>query len=446
MLCQNINLIPKTVRLVHIIHILQHWRINENFSMLIQGPFILNGNEFMLDSLLEFAAAKLKDSSTPTWESDLYQFITRFFDEEQSLVQQTSGSTGEPKSIPLHRDAMLVSAQRTLDHFGLKDGDSALLCLPVQYIAGKMMVVRALLGGMNLVTVEPSGNLAGVLEELPYKVVNKVPDKIVEKVPDKDEEDSTGASPETGVPGPEGIIDFAAMVPLQVYELLKTPEIFNRIRKLIIGGGEIAPSMRKSIRTIKGTEIFETFAMSETYTHFATRRINLSGTEPEDSFQVMEGVHIRLDKRGCLVIDIPGVTDGPVTTNDLAEITGPRSFRWLGRLDNVIKTGGIKVIPETIEAVVKELTGREAVVLPVPDTRLGQKLLLVIEGEAETAGDQGTAGDQVKHSTDTELINALRQHFPKHEVPREVRYLPEFPRNRSMKVDRAAIRRALGID
>lgn len=456
--------------------------------MLIRGPFILNGKRYSRASLLQFASAQMNDPGAPAWKIALYQFISDLFDKEKPLVQQTSGTTGEPKSIVLKREAMLVSAQRTLDHFGLKPGDAALLCLPVQYIAGKMMVVRALLGGLNLVTVEPSGNLAGTLE--------KALDKILEK--DMNESSRTR---ETGL---EDHIDFAAMVPLQVYELLKSPGIFSRIRKLIIGGGEIDPSMRKMLRTIQGTEIYETFAMSETYTHFATRRLNApgnggypkeqhafredsknpgmgksriepsgtgtedhghdsirpgsrnAGTEPEDSFQVMDGARTTLDERGCLVVDIPGVTSGPVISNDLAELTGSGSFKWLGRIDNVIKTGGIKVIPETIEAVVKELTGREAVVLPVSDTRLGQRLLLVIEGsplperEKNPSGDSPgygeSTGDKVKNSPEAHLMKSLQPHLAKHELPKEVRYLPEFPRNSSMKVDRAAIQRVLGID
>jgi O-succinylbenzoic acid--CoA ligase len=162
----------------------------------------------------------------------------------------------------------------------------------------------------------------------------------------------------------------------------------------------------------------------------------------EHSFQVMDGVKAELDERGCLVVDIPGVTGGPVVSNDLAEITGPRSFRWLGRLDNVIKTGGIKVIPETIEVVVKELTGWEAVVLPVPDPRLGQKLLLVLEG---TGKEPASAGSSELQERD-HITEALKDRLAAHEVPKEIRVLTEFPRNRSMKIDRKEIRKLLDLD
>ncbi len=448
--------------------------------------FILNYKHYTRESLLKFAVEKInapgsagpqgtqgatgteETDNTPHvsgWEKELYQFISDLLNEEKTLVQQTSGTTGEPKSFVLKRDAMLVSAQRTLDHFGIKTGDSALLCLPVQYIAGKMMVVRALAGGLNLVTIEPTGNPGNALLQQGLRVV------------------------------------FAAMVPLQVYELLKTPEAFRKIGTLIVGGGEIDPGVRKKIQKLDGIKIYETFAMSETYTHFATRRLNESASENssiemkrtggdasiseekktgvdvkvheqeqslknakvsdmkkagkdmnippgkstevpcKQSFQVMEGVIVELDERGCLVVDIPGVTDGPVVSNDLAEITGPRSFRWLGRLDNVIKTGGIKVIPETIEGVVKELTGRNVVVLGVPDRRLGQKLVLVVEG----AGKETASSTHAGPLHPDHIIEALKTRLAAHEVPKEIRFLPEFPRNRSMKIDRKEIRRRVDM-
>ncbi len=430
----------------------------------------MNNTRYTRESLLRFAAEKInaagsagrdrspgiqkKTTLTPAWELELFRFIIDFFSEEKTLVQQTSGTTGEPKTFTLNRDSMRNSAKRTLDHFGLKSGNAALLCLPVQYIAGKMMVVRALIGGLNLMTIEPSGNPGQALLQQKMQV------------------------------------DFAAMVPLQVYELLNTPAAFSQIGTLIIGGGEIDPIVRKKIQKLDGIKVYETFAMSETYTHFATRRLNESASENsssemkraggdasmseekksakgarmsgekqsasdvyiyeekrieaprEHSFQVMDGVIAELDERGCLVVDIPGVTGGPVVSNDLAELTGSRSFRWLGRLDNVIKTGGIKVIPETIEGVVKELTGMEAVVLPVPDRRLGQKLVLVLEG----------TGQETKASGPSELMNrdhiaeVLKSKLAAHEIPKEIRFLPEFPRNRSMKIDRKEIRQLLDLD
>lgn len=421
---------------------------------------ILNDTRYTREELLRLAVEKIKGADgntyiTPSWEADLYRFIIDFFNEEKTLFQQTSGTTGESKTIPLNREAMQISAQRTLEHFGLQPGDSALLCLPVQYIAGKMMVVRALVGGLNLVTTEPTGKLVNALKE----------------VLEKDEHEAHDLQKTTK-------IDFAAMVPLQVFELLKSPDAFSGIDTLIIGGGEIDPVLRQKIRRLKGISVYETFAMSETYTHFATRRMNESTLDnsytelrhagrdkdisiekqsekdvkmpeaqsaeaaTEDSFQIMDGVKAELDERGCLVVDIPGVTNGPVVSNDLAEFTGSRSFRWLGRLDNVIKTGGIKVIPETIEAVVKELTGREAVVLGVPDQRLGQKLVLVLEG----TGKEKESNSHPAPLKPDRIIEALQPRLATHEIPKEIRFLPEFPRNRSMKIDRNEIRQLLGMD
>jgi O-succinylbenzoic acid--CoA ligase len=409
---------------------------------MFEGPFHINGYTFSRESLLEYCngitdgltngmATGVKDGKIagldygktthmnagltesgerPEWKEKLYRFIADLLQEDHPIVQQTSGTTGDPKGYTLDRTAMLHSAQMTLSFFGLQPGNTALLCLPVDYIAGKMMVVRAFLGKLHLLTNEPSGN---PLDQLSQPV------------------------------------DFAAMVPLQVFEALKTPEKLNEtIGTLLIGGGEISETLRKEIGNLDRIQVYESFAMTETLTHFALRRLN--GPEADTLFNTLDGVTIGSDDRGCLTVTIEGITRGTIQTNDLVNIHAPRAFEWLGRYDNVIKSGGIKVIPEKIETIAREITGREAVVVPLPDNRLGQRLVLVLEGDepgnTDTSGNEtGKSGSFRKDSVTFEsLQEALKARLEKHEIPKEIRFLKKLPRNRSMKIDRLAVQRMTG--
>jgi O-succinylbenzoic acid--CoA ligase len=357
--------------------------------MHLKEPFTINNISYKKDELVKFAFDVLDKGKVDDWESDIYQFILAFLDEEVSIQQKTSGTTGDPKTIELKREAMIQSAKMTLDHFKLKKGDNALLCLPVQYIAGKMMVIRALLGGLNLVTVEPTSN--------PLKHNKKE-------------------------------IHFTAMVPLQVFQTMEDADRCKKVHKLIIGGGEIKQDLLDDIRKLKDIEVYETFAMSETCSHFAVRRLN--GKKPERKFSTLKGVEIAVDKRGCLLVDIKGITNGSVQSNDLIEITGKSKFRWLGRIDNVINSGGKKIIPEILEARIRSIINHELLIFGVPDSKLGQRLVLAVEADP-------------KRSPVSTWKTSLTQLLTKHEVPREIHCIPKFPRNKSMKVERLRVKKML---
>ncbi|MGW8314126.1 MAG: AMP-binding protein, partial [Bacteroidales bacterium] len=303
----------------------------------------------------------------------------------KTLEQYTSGTTGPPGKIPLVRESMVRSAENTLSFFGLGPGDRVLLCLPVRYIAGKMMVVRALVGGLDLVTVEPSGR---PLQSLTQPV------------------------------------NLAAMVPMQVYNTLQEGEDLSITGKLLIGGGEIHPALRDQLSGLKAPEVYESFGMTETYTHVALKRIN--GKDPDLLFRTMEGVSVSRDDRGCMVVGIEGVTPDPVVTNDLVEpAPDGKSFRWLGRVDNLISTGGIKVIPEVLEEQIRNRMGLDCLVLAEPDVQLGQRLVLMVEyPDPEPPLEQWYA--------------ILKDHLDAHEVPKRILIVNRIPRNSSFKADRLA--------
>jgi len=357
----------------------------------ISEPILIEGEVFTRNGLLDYCTEQAHDPGVPIWRKEVFAFIALFLDSsDRKIIQLSSGSTGDPKSFLLSREAMLLSAQRTLHFFKLKKGERVLLSLPVHYIAGKMMVVRALLGGLDLILTEPSSRPLYSLS---------------------------------------GSFSFAAMVPLQIEESLNHGDPLEKISKLLIGGGELHPASRVKLSSMASPEVYETFGMTETYTHFALKRIN--GHDPDSSFKLLEGVRIGLDSRACLEVEVPGITKGPLLTNDLVEINlQGDGFSWLGRFDNLINSGGIKIIPELLEEQVSECLGHECLVLPEPDRKLGSRLVLVVEFEGNDPPLE-------------EWKNLLRNRLSAYELPRKMITVKTLPRNPSMKPDRTSAQKLL---
>ncbi len=358
------------------------------------GLFRIDGNSFSTEDLRAHCHMMVHDCKNPDWYRKVFQFIERFLDPSSGpILQRSSGTTGDPGEYELVREAMETSAVKTLSYFNLEPGDRVLLCLPVDYIAGKMMVVRALLGGLELVLTEPSSR--------PLRSV-------------------------------EGNFSFVPMVPLQVAESFRAGDDLSRVGKLLIGGGELPASLKTLLMEFSMPQVYESFGMTETYTHFAIRRIN--GPNPDRSFRLLEGAVIQTDTRGCLVVDLPGITSGVVVTNDLVEIEkGGDMFKWLGRFDNVIKTGGIKVIPEILEERIGSLLGTAVLLLPVADEKLGEKLVLLVEDDML---------NNASHSVEkiAQWRSKLTSSLAPHEVPKLIIPVSEIPRNASFKPDRKAAR------
>ena len=334
------------------------------------------------ESLPSFCEAGIDSPSSTEWERDLYRFLLDWMDEGATILQRSSGTTGMRKDILLTKASMLGSARNTLDFFGLRPGDSALLCLPLDYIAGKMMVVRALAGGLDLILTDPSGN----------------------------------------PPIPDRRVDFCAMVPLQVANSLTAGAGLSRIGKLIIGGAEISAELEAALQ-VEPVEAWATYGMAETCSQVALRRVN--GPQPESDFTAMKGVGLELDERGCLAIDAVWI-GSRVQTNDIVRMTGPGVFRWLGRHDNLVNSGGVKIAPEELEALVAARLGRDCAMVGLPDALLGQRLVAVFEGDAQTP-------------TMEELAEALGPELPRKALPKEIIRIATIPRNASFKMDRRAL-------
>jgi O-succinylbenzoic acid--CoA ligase len=353
--------------------------------------FQLDGTSFTRDQLLECCRREAVKAEYPPWKTEVLEFVRLFLDPSLGEIsQKTSGTTGDPGTHLLKRESLVQSASRTLDFFKLSPGDSALHCLPMRYVAGKLMVVRALVGGLNLVLTEPSGRPLRDLKEP---------------------------------------VTFAAMVPLQIHESLLHGDDFGRISQLIIGGGKLSYSSVRQLAKQEQCAIYESFGMTETYTHFALKRIN--GPKPDRGFRVLEGVRIRRDQRNCLVVDVPGVTNGPVRTKDLVELDPSGTmFRWLGRYDHVINSGGIKIIPELLEQQIRIVIKQACLVLSEPDERLGNRLVLLVETSGQAPPLEA-------------WMETLRSILPSYELPKRIIPVLSIPRNPSMKMDRRAAQKFL---
>ena len=275
------------------------------------------------------------------------EFLAEWRDACPYVRVQTSGSTGEPKQMLVEKRRMLNSARITCDFLGLKPGDTALLCMSVDYIAGKMMVVRSLERGLRLLTVPPSGH--------PLQL-----------------------------PLPSERVDFAAMVPMQVYNTLQVPEERERLRQvrhLIIGGGAIDAALARELRAFPHA-VWSTYGMTETLSHIALRR--LSGPEATDWYTPFPSVDVSLNADGCLVVDAPAVCAETLVTNDMAELDG-RQFRILGRRDNVICSGGLKLQAEQLEQALAPHLRLPYIITKRPDAKFGEAVVLLTEGDVAQA-------------------------------------------------------------
>lgn len=264
------------------------------------------------------------------------------------MLVHTSGSTGEPKPMWVEKRRMVASARMTCDFLGLHEGDTALLCMSLDYIAGKMMVVRSLVRGLRLITVEPSGRpLAGVT----------------------------------------GQLDFAAMVPMQVWNSLQVAEERERlmtIGNLIVGGGAIDDRLAHELAGFPN-RVWSTYGMTETLSHIALRR--LSGPGATEWYTPLPGVGLSLTADSCLVIDAPAVHDGRLVTNDIAEMAPDGRFKILGRKDNVICSGGLKIQAEEVERLLRAHLREPFIITKRRDEKFGEVVVLLTESDVDAARD-----------------------------------------------------------
>ncbi|HTG65650.1 MAG TPA: AMP-binding protein [Flavobacterium sp.] len=336
----------------------------------IHNFFKFNGVHFDSNGLRIAAYYLIKEGNEH--EKAIGDFLLDWFDENPYIDLKTSGTTGAPKIIRKSKQALVNSALATGDFFELKPGDSALCCLPVQFIAGKMMLVRSFILGLAIDVVSPNSH--------PLATIDKE-------------------------------YDFVAMVPLQVQNSLNE---LHKVKKLIIGGAKMANSLENKLLNVS-TKVYETYGMTETITHIAAKKIG------ERAFSILPNVSISQNENDCLVIDAPQLSEERLFTNDLVQIINDNQFVLLGRIDNVVNSGGVKLIPEKIEEKLADAITSRFFVGGIPDADLGEKLVLLVEGEKQ------------------ELDESIFAVLDKYEKPKAVFFVPEFDTTESGKIKRKAI-------
>ncbi len=268
----------------------------------------------------------------------LQDFLSDWNNPSDTIDVQSSGSTGTPKVFQMEKKRMLASAKMTCDFLQLKPGDSALLCMSLDHIGAQMMVVRCIERDLRLIEVPATGHpLSSVSEK----------------------------------------IDFAAMVPIQVYNSLQIAEEKEKlkgIKHLIIGGGSIDEKMEKELQQFPNS-IWSTYGMTETLSHVALRKIN--GKDASYWYKPFDGVRIWANEENCLCIHAPYVCEEELTTNDIVEINEIGLFKVIGRKDNVINSGGIKIQIEKVENAIKALGEKEFAIGNCPDEKFGQIIVLL---------------------------------------------------------------------
>lgn len=322
---------------------------------------------------------------------EVYEWIREFQSDQQEFTLHTSGSTGTPKEVAVSRRALEFSATNTLDFFKLKAGDTALLCLPVKFIGGKMMVVRALLRRLNMLIVSATSN------------------------------------PMEHLCGDEAI-HFAAMTPMQVSKVISSDnaKLLNGIAHLILGGAPVSGGLEKQLQSFD-VHCYETYGMTETVSHVALRKLNAE----KEFHAVSMDIQFTTNPQNCLQIHAPYYSEDVILTNDVVELISPTSFRWLGRFDFVVNSGGIKVHPEEIERFLSPVIPHAFIVTGIPDEVLGEKLILIIET------------DQLSSDSTIRINKRLTEIPNPYHCPKAIRTLSQFARTENGKIQRHATRNLL---
>lgn len=324
---------------------------------------------------------KLSGDSSPFCR-EVKAFTDEWFENSSFITVQTSGSTGSPQARTIRKEYMRQSARLTCSYFGLQPGDKALLCMPVRFIAGKMMVIRALTAGLDLIIETPSSHPLADLKES---------------------------------------VRFAAMTPQQVYNTLQVEEETKRLQDieiLIIGGGSINKETEQRLADFPHA-VYATYGMTETLSHIALRRIN--GPDASFCYTPFPSVKLSLSPENTLIIDAPWVCDTILETNDIASLLPDGRFSILGRKDNVINSGGIKIQIEQLEELLHPIISVNFAITSVPHPEYGEAVVLLLE----------KGGDRAY----------LMETLPLYQRPKYIFETERIPLTGSGKTDRAACKR-----
>lgn len=326
------------------------------------------------------------------YEKDTRKFCESWISGQTEFEITTSGSTGKPKLISITRVQMQASTKQTAKAIDLKKGDVALVCINTHFIGGKMMLVRGLEIRMPLIIIPPIAN--------PLKFLN------------------------------ESVrIDFTAMVPYQLQSILEeSPDkinILNQMKAILLGGAPVGNQLAESIASLK-CPVYSTYGMTETVSHIALKRLN--GPERSDIFTTLPGIEIEVDTRNCLVIKGAVTNYTSLITNDVVKLINDRQFIWIGRSDNIINTGGIKIQIEELEKKVSNAFSQLNIsniffISGEPDEAFGTIIEIFIEGT-------------LKKNEKEKLEEIFKERLNKYEKPKKIIEVPKFDFTKSGKIDR----------
>ncbi len=337
------------------------------------------------------------DFSNKDYWGRTLEFCKEYLSGKATFPVVTSGSTGPPKQITLSRTQLQASANKTIQVLGLKSNYNALVCISVDHIGGKMMLVRGMELGMDLYLQQPS-------TEVKHRKLPK--------------------------------IDFIALVPVQLKNLVESElggDFLTNCKVTIVGGARLDTLIEQNLDRYPNP-IYHTFGMTETASHFALRLLN--GPNKQQHYQILPGIQMSLDKRGCLAVKGDITNNKLLITNDLVSIIDNNTFEWLGRKDQVINTGGYKVHPELLQSSIQRILDSSNIkvkhlVTDLPHPKWGQQVVLLLESQP------------LSKTLEQNLQTQLKQHLKAHEVPKQVKYLDAFPRTDSGKVDVLQIKKLL---
>ena len=352
----------------------------------VHDKFKLNGVNYTSQDLKQVALNLIKEGES--YEKANGSFLLEWLNDKDYIIVNTSGSTGKPKAIKLKKQVMVNSAIATGAFFNLKPVKRILHCLPSDYIAGKMMLVRALVLGLEVTTIAPKVKLT-FDRNINY--------------------------------------DFCALIPLQVPDILQQE---HNIDTIIIGGSKIPLKVLELIGT-SNSKCYETYGMTETITHVALRQLQSNTQQVQQYFTALPNVSFRENANSCLVIDAPKINDELVETNDIVRLKSKTQFKLLGRFDNVINSGGKKIHPEVVESKLQSIINDRFLIASEKDETLGEKVILIIESKE---------GNLEQVLTTIRKLDGL----DKHEMPKEVYYTSYFDETPTGKINRSkTIKRVL---
>jgi len=345
--------------------------------------YLINDNSYTKEELLKYAEM-LPFLDLPLWKQKIFRFMAEYLSDESTIEVQSSGTTGTPKKWKVAKEKMQISAAKTARYFNFKKGQDVLLVLPVDYIAGKMMIVRAFEHQLNLVYYEPKTN---------FLLQVKENEKFY----------------------------FCPITPAQAKVCLSDPSSAKKmknIQHILLGGAPVSASLINTIES-QSNQYYHSYGMTETLSHIALKKLNHPFSK---NFKVLENISISKDKRGCLIVEAPEFEKEAIVTNDLIEIKDKDHFEWLGRYDNVINSGGIKIIPEQIETQIQAFIQHPFYITSATDETLGEKIILCIETD-------NTVDEQ-------ELKKQFRSVLQPNFIPKEIRAINQFERTKSGKIKR----------